>query len=50
MFLEELGSLFRNDPTFDFIFNNLPKSQFVRIVELRRKRMSSEPPSINDLI
>ena len=42
MFLEEVGNLFKSDPTFDYIFH-LPKSYFLKIVELRRKRVASEP-------
>lgn len=43
MLLENLGDLFKNDPTFDYIFNKLPKSYFMKIVEIRRKRKEEEP-------
>ena len=49
MKLEELGALFRGDPTFDYIFHNLPKSHFLKIVELRRNRMNRSP-GLDDLI
>lgn len=44
--LEEVGVLFKNDPTFDFIFNKLPKGMFTDIMERRKKRLEKEPPSI----
>lgn len=50
MFIEELGTLFKNDPTFDFIFNNLPKSHFERIVELRRNRQAKGAESLADIL
>lgn len=43
MELEELGYLFKNDPTFDYLFNNLPKSCFMKIVERRRERLKANP-------
>ena len=43
-FTEELGYIFKNDPTFDYIFN-MPKSYFIKITELRRKRLSEQPPN-----
>ena len=44
--MEELGTLFKGDPTFEYIFKELPKSHFLRIVELRRARKDSEPPPL----
>lgn len=41
--LEELGVLFKGDPTFSYIFNELPRSLFLKIVEFRRKRYEAEP-------
>ncbi len=35
--------LFRNDPTFNYIFYELPRGQFLKIVELRKKRLETEP-------
>jgi hypothetical protein len=43
MQLEELGFLFKNDPTFDYIFNELPRSWFLKIAEFRKKRLESQP-------
>ena len=40
-FVEELGMLFRNDPTFSYVFS-LPKSHMMKVVELRRKRIEAE--------
>lgn len=37
--LEDVGRLFKNDPTFDYIFNQLPKGMFVAIVDKRREMM-----------
>lgn len=42
MFIEELGILFKGDPTFDMI-KDLPRSLFMKIVELRKKRLIEEP-------
>lgn len=50
MFLEDLGILFKNDPTFDFIFNNVPSGLFKKIVKLRKKRLETKPPSLGDLL
>lgn len=41
--MEELGSIFKNDPTFEYVYN-LPKSYFLKIVELRKKRIAEHPP------
>ena len=46
MKLEELGVVFKGDPTFEYIFNNLPKSHFFKIVELRKNRLESSPINI----
>ena len=43
MFMEDLGRLFKGDPTFDYIFYHLPKSHFLKIVELRKKKLMEEP-------
>ena len=42
--IEELGVLFKGDPTFDFIFKELPKSLFFEIVKIRRERFEKSPP------
>nr|DAR75725.1 MAG TPA: bacteriocin [Caudoviricetes sp.] len=44
--LEELGALFKGDPTFEYMFNKLPRGYFVKIVELRRKRIEKEGPQL----
>lgn len=49
MLLEDLGRLFKGDPTFDYIFNHLPQGQFLKIVELRRKRLEKQP-QISDIL
>ena len=41
MQIEDIGRLFKGDPMFDFIFN-LPRSQFMRIYDLRKKRIQAE--------
>ena len=48
MELEEVGRMFKNDPTFEYIFN-LPKSMFMKIAEIRRKRLETEP-SLSDML
>ena len=48
MELEEVGRMFKSDPTFEYIFN-LPKSMFLQIVKLRKKRLVSEP-SLSDML
>ena len=48
MEIEEVGRIFKGDPTFEYIFN-LPKSMFLQIVKLRKKRLETEP-SIADLV
>lgn len=47
--MEEMGRMFKGDPTFDFIFNRLPSGHFMKIVELRKKRLE-ESPAIDDLL
>lgn len=47
--MEELGRLFKSDPTFDYIFYHLPKSHFMKIVELRRKAMEKNA-SLTDIL
>lgn len=47
--LEDLGRLFRGDPTFDFIFNNMTNGQFMKIAELRRKRLEQNP-QLSDIL
>jgi len=49
MELEELGHLFRGDPSFDYIFYHLPRSAFMKIYERRKKRME-QTPSISDIL
>jgi hypothetical protein len=48
--MEKLGTLFKGDPTFEYIFNKLPKSYFMKIVELREKRMTETNMSLSDLL
>lgn len=43
MMLESLGILFKNDPTFEYIFRELPRGMFMKIYEIRRKRVETEP-------
>ena len=43
MQIEELGYLFKNDPTFDYIFRELPRSYFMKIAEFRKKRLETNP-------
>lgn len=50
MFIEELGVLFKGDPTFNYVFNRLPRSYFMKIVELRRKRQSTGEAQIEELL
>ena len=35
--------MFKSDPTFDYIFRELPRSYFLKIVELRKKRRTENP-------
>lgn len=49
MFIEELGRLFKGDPTFDYVFNKLPKGYFMKIVDLRRKHKEANP-QLEDLM
>ena len=49
MFMEDLGHLFKGDPTFNYIFYELPQGQFMKIVELRRKRME-QSPQLTDIL
>lgn len=44
-----MGRLFKDDPTFDYIFNNLPKSYFESIVKLRRE-YEAKNPSLSKMI
>lgn len=35
--------MFKGDPMFEFAFTKLPRSYFMKIVELRRLRQQAEP-------
>ena len=48
-YIEDLGYIFKGDPTFDYIFNHLPKSYFTEIVKIRKQRMLKEP-SLGNLV
>lgn len=50
IFVEELGILFKNDPTFDFVFNKLPKSLFRKVCDLRRKRLVENTSQLDELL
>lgn len=43
MQMEELGYLFKNDPTFDYIFHEFPRSWLLKVAEFRRKRLETSP-------
>lgn len=49
MFIEDLGYLFKGDPTFEYAFHSLPQGMFMKLVELRRKRLE-KAPQLNDIL
>jgi hypothetical protein len=41
--LEDLGSLFKGDPLFNYYFKELPRGAFLKIIEYRRNRQNKNP-------
>lgn len=50
MNLEDIGFLFKHDPTFNYIFNKLPKGLFFEIVDKRRKRLETQGAQLDQLM
>ena len=48
--LEEMGYLFKGDPTFDYVFNKLPRGYLMHIISRRRERMEKQGPKLTDIL
>ena len=49
MLMEDLGRLFKGDPMFPYMINNLTNGQLMFIVDKRRKRMEKHSDLLDAL-
>jgi hypothetical protein len=43
MRLEELGILFKGDPVLPYLMKEVPNGIFLKVLELRKKRIQQDP-------
>ena len=44
-----MGRIFKGDPTFEYVFKELPRSAFLKIVEYRKAALEKQP-TLTDLL